>query len=100
MNPVLKYSVLRVGIFAAILAIFWALHIMSLLAILMAAVLAFLISFLALHGVRREMIDYLDNRRKTKTKSTKAKDVDENYEDALFDDSDSSDGPDGPASNE
>lgn len=90
MNPVLKYSVLRIGIFAVLLVIFWMLHLLSLLTIVAAAVLAFLISFLALAGVRRDMIAYIDERRRTRSeaaeKRVKRRSADENYEDSLFDD--------------
>lgn len=88
MNPVLKYSVLRIGIFAVLLVIFWLLHMMSLLTIVVAAVLAFLISFLALRGARQNMITYLDERRRKKASAARTphRDADENYEDSLLDD--------------
>ncbi|GAB3558088.1 hypothetical protein GCM10027344_06630 [Spelaeicoccus albus] len=86
----LKYSVLRIGIFAVLLAIFWMVHLLSLLTIVAAAVLAFLISFLALRGARRDMITYLDERRRSRAEKAetrvKRRDADENYEDSLFDD--------------
>jgi hypothetical protein len=76
----LLYTVARIGIFVVIALVLVALHVNLYLAVIAAALLAFLISYLALGSLRRQVAENIVKRR-----SAPERDEDADLEDAVLD---------------
>lgn len=80
MKATLLYTVARIGIFVVIALVLVALHVNLYLAVIAAALLAFLISYLALGSLRRQVAENIVKRR-----SAPERDEDADLEDAVLD---------------
>lgn len=84
MLPFLKYSVMRLALFVALLAVFWVLGAGRIVAIIGAALASMMLSYIFLRGPRQavtaEIADHV--QRRTERRAPTATELDEAAEDA------------------
>ncbi|WGW10956.1 DUF4229 domain-containing protein [Saxibacter everestensis] len=95
MNAVVKYSLLRLGIFFLAFGALWVAGFNELVSLVLATVIAVLLSFLLLRRQRDDVVKYVQERsaRRAEQRRTKV-DRDSAYEDDIVDRADHPDDPD------